>query len=65
MPKLCSDSERQLALDFEAVQERVTEAFLHQCKVINFADHIRPAKSLLEPSPALERLLSEAKRLKW
>jgi hypothetical protein len=66
MPSFGDDGERQFALDFGSVRaEHSGEMFRQSGIVISFTAHFRPAKSLLEPSPAVERLLSEAKRLKW
>lgn len=66
MRRLGNDDDRQLVLDFGVAQsEPVLETRHQNGKVISFAAHVRPAKSSLEPSPAVERLLLEAKRLTW
>lgn len=66
MPRSGMDDDRQLVLDFDSVRaELLGEILHHNGNVISFSAHVRPAKTVLEPSPAVERLLLEAKHLKW
>lgn len=70
MPKVRqADDSSQLVLDFDSKPassgNRVTTITHHSAKVINFVTIARTVQSSSKPSPAMERLLSEAKKLRW
>ncbi|NMG77283.1 hypothetical protein [Aromatoleum diolicum] len=68
---MTKDDEKQLSLDFSAVRmepQSDVSLFLSNANVINFSDHVRVRAretSLLDTSPATQRLLQEAKRIPW
>jgi hypothetical protein len=65
------DNEKQLSLDFSvaaATPSRDSRNHKLSATVIDFAKYVRSPiqeTSLLEPSPAVLRLLQEAKRIPW
>lgn len=66
MPELYEDDGRQLVLDFGPMPTEDGDGPGRKpSNVISFSAFVRPARSLFEPSPAIERLLLEAKRLRW
>lgn len=70
MPKVRqADDSSQLVLDFDSKPTSSGDMFTtithHSAKVIDFATVARTAQLSSNHSPAMERLLSEAKKLRW